>query len=175
VIAIRFLLVVVTVFTVSTWPLASFLIFWLLVVILLPQAFRNRAELARLRRSEANLIARLAAAEEYARLAAQRDDQVGEVQRALDETQRRVRRLEKELERAQAKLQQTAQGHPAFRRVGLDPSCARWLAESARRGFRQRLHPDRHQDQTRKAEAQKRFVEAEQVFAEIFELRGWVT
>lgn len=53
-----------------------------------------------------------------------------------------------------------------YRRVGLSPAAPSWLVAAARRGFRQRLHPDCHPEH-RKQEAERRFKLAESVFHEI--------
>jgi hypothetical protein len=86
--------------------------------------------------------------------------------------------LERELEAARRTAQRGASertephGHPTFRRVGLDQDCPRWLAEAARREYRKRLHPDT-KPVSQKAEAERRFKQAEQTFAEIWHLRGF--
>ncbi len=62
--------------------------------------------------------------------------------------------------------------NPLFRRVGLDEGVPEWVAVAARRAYRKRLHPDAHPE-GRKAEAELRFKEAEQVFDDIWKLRGF--
>ena len=59
-----------------------------------------------------------------------------------------------------------------FRRVGLDPDCPQFVAEQVRKAYMVRLHPDR-QPVGLKAESEWRFKEAEQVFSEIWRLRGF--
>jgi hypothetical protein len=62
--------------------------------------------------------------------------------------------------------------HAIFRRVGLDQNCPRWVAETVRREYRRRLHPDT-KPLGQKAEAERRFKEVEVVFDEIWRLRGF--
>jgi DnaJ-class molecular chaperone len=57
-----------------------------------------------------------------------------------------------------------------FRRVGLDPSAPRFAIEAARKAYRKSLHPDL-QPPARKAEAERRFKEAEAAFDEIWRIR----
>ncbi|MBJ6128565.1 hypothetical protein [Microvirga splendida] len=59
-----------------------------------------------------------------------------------------------------------------FRRVGLDPSAPRFIIEAARKAYRRALHPDL-QPGGRKAEAERRFKEAEGAFDEIWRRRGF--
>lgn len=58
-----------------------------------------------------------------------------------------------------------------YRRVGLSPGAPPWLVATARRGYRQRLHPDCHPEH-RKEEAERRFKMAESVFEQIAAGRG---
>jgi DnaJ-class molecular chaperone len=96
----------------------------------------------------------------------------------LAEAHQQIARLEEELETAQQAVQThmyreiETRGHPVFRRVGLDQDCPRWVAEFVRREFRRRLHPDTKAP-TQKAEAERRFKQAEEVFSEIWRLRGF--
>lgn len=74
---------------------------------------------------------------------------------------------------AQAETKPSPQpGHPAFRRVGLDPYCKKIVAEAARRSLRQECHPDRHAPD-RKAAMEMKFKEYEASFSEIWRLRGF--
>jgi hypothetical protein len=59
-----------------------------------------------------------------------------------------------------------------YRRVGLDQDCPRWVAEVVRHEYRRQLHPDGRPVE-QKAEAERRFVRAEEVFAEIWRVRGF--
>jgi hypothetical protein len=80
-------------------------------------------------------------------------------------------RLERDLQTARAS-QTSYRPNPIFRRVGLDEGAPEWLAVAVRRAYRKRLHPDAHPE-GRKTEAERRFKEAEQVFDEIWKLRGF--
>jgi hypothetical protein len=52
------------------------------------------------------------------------------------------------------------------RRVGLSENAPQWLIAAARRAYRSQLHPDRHPPRI-KAEAERRFIEAEGIFDQI--------
>jgi hypothetical protein len=82
-------------------------------------------------------------------------------------------RLERDLQSAKA-AQTNNRPNPLFRRVGLDEAVPEWVAVAVRRAYRKRLHPDAHPE-GRKMEAERRFKEAEQVFDEIWKLRGFRT
>jgi hypothetical protein len=56
--------------------------------------------------------------------------------------------------------------------VGLTEGAPEWVVVAVRKAYRKRLHPDCYGDH-RKAEAERRFKEAEQVFAGIWLLRGF--
>ena len=62
-------------------------------------------------------------------------------------------------------------GNPLYRRVGLDQNAPTWLVAAVRRAYRAKLHPDAH-PAFRKAEAERRFKEAEGIFDQIAKLRG---
>jgi hypothetical protein len=80
-------------------------------------------------------------------------------------------RLEHDLKNAKA-AQTNNRPSPIFRRVGLDDGAPEWVAVAVRRAYRKRLHPDAH-PLSRKPEAERRFKEAEQVFGEIWRVRGF--
>ena len=82
-------------------------------------------------------------------------------------------RLERDLQTARA-AQTCCRPNPVFRRVGLDEGAPEWVAVAVRRAYRKHLHPDA-QPQGRKVEAERRFKEAEQVFDDIWKLRGFRT
>ena len=79
--------------------------------------------------------------------------------------------LERDLRTARA-AQTSYRPNPLFRRVGLDEGAPEWLVVAVRRAYRKRLHPDAHPE-GRKMEAQRRFKEAEQVFADIWRVKGF--
>jgi hypothetical protein len=58
-----------------------------------------------------------------------------------------------------------------YRKVGLDQDCPGFILEAARKAYRKKLHPDVHPP-GRRAQAERRFKEAEAVFAEIERQRG---
>jgi hypothetical protein len=97
------------------------------------------------------------------------------IERELQKVTKALREAEDDLrkERFRKKPDETAgTPNPIFRRVGLDPSAPRFAIEAARKAYRKSLHPDL-QPPARKAEAERRFKEAEAVFDEIWRLRGF--
>ncbi len=80
-------------------------------------------------------------------------------------------RLEHDLKNAKA-AEMRNRPNPLFRRVGLDESAPEWVVLAVRRAYRKRLHPDAHPE-GRKTEAERRFKEAEQVFADIWKSKGF--
>jgi hypothetical protein len=80
-------------------------------------------------------------------------------------------RLERDLQSARD-TQTRNNPNPLFRRVGLDENVPEWVAVAARRAYRSRLHPDVHPE-NRKQEAEARFKLVEEVFAQIWKLRGF--
>ncbi len=58
-----------------------------------------------------------------------------------------------------------------YHKVGLDRDCPSFVLAAARMAYRRKLHPDVHPPE-RKAEAERRFKEAEAVFDEIERQRG---
>jgi hypothetical protein len=80
-------------------------------------------------------------------------------------------RLESDLQNAKS-AQANNRLNPLFCRVGLDEGAPEWLAAAVRRAYRKRLHPDAHPE-GRKMEAERRFKAAEQVFDDIWKLRGF--
>jgi len=154
---LRAIIVVATIILIQ-WPLLWIAIMWTTVVWLVPRMYRDRTEVVRLR-----------AADQVLR------DRAEQLEAALGHAREKIDGLRQELEiHAANRVSQGTdnQGHPAFRKVGLDKGCPRWVAEVVRREYRKRLHPD-GQPAGRKAEAERRFKEAEGVFAEIWKLRGF--
>lgn len=84
------------------------------------------------------------------------------------EAEAEVERLRTEIERLRASRPVSEPDPKAvlYGQVGLNPAAPEWLILAARRAYRTQLHPDRHPAH-RKREAERRFVLAEQVFAEI--------
>ena len=80
-------------------------------------------------------------------------------------------RLECDLTNAKG-AQTHSTSNPLFRRVGLDENALEWVVVAARRAYRARLHQDVHPAH-RNAEAERRCKLVEEVFAEIWRLRGF--
>jgi hypothetical protein len=160
--ALRIIIVVGSVVAFPAYPLPFVAALWLLVVWLAPRAIQARPEV---KQPEPHPDPITEAHAEY-------------LQIQLAEAYQQIARLEEELETAQQAAQThmsretETRGHPVFRRVGLDQDCPKWLAEIVRREFRRRLHPD-GKGPTQKAEAERRFKQAEEVFSEIWHLRGF--
>jgi hypothetical protein len=159
---LRILIVVGSAVAFPAYPLATVGALWVLVVWLIPRVFQPRPEL---KQAEPRPDPITEAHAEY-------------LQIKLAEAHQQIARLETELEaakqsaRTQAFGETKTRGHPVYRRVGLDQDCPRWVAEIVRREFRRRLHPD-GKGPTQKAEAERRFKQAEEVFSEIWQLRGF--
>jgi hypothetical protein len=92
----------------------------------------------------------------------------------------RIEELTGELQNAKAALEvageelrrRRADGEdPLYHRVGLSKDAQNWLIADCRRSFRRKLHPDSHPAH-RKQACHERFVKAEQVFDQIYALRG---
>jgi hypothetical protein len=94
-----------------------------------------------------------------------------DTQREADALRTAKERLEHDLKNAKA-AKMCNRPNPLFRRVGLDESAPEWVVMAVRRAYRKRLHPDAHPE-GRKREAERRFKEAEQVFADIWRLKGF--
>jgi hypothetical protein len=58
-----------------------------------------------------------------------------------------------------------------FREVGLDQSCPDFVIKAARTAYRKALHPDA-QPERHRSEAERRFMETEAIFAELYWHRG---
>jgi hypothetical protein len=125
------------------------LVLWALVIWLVPRGCQDRAEALQLR------------------------DEVLRLREIAQTSAAVIARLNHDLEVARSQsAAASGRGHPLFRRVGLDADCPRWVAETVRRAYRAKLHPDAHPP-SRKAEAERRFKQAEQVFDEVWRLRGF--
>jgi len=83
----------------------------------------------------------------------------------LGEARQRITTLEKQ---ANVRLEG---GAPLLRSVGLDESCPDFMIKAARTAYRKTFHPDARPEH-QKAEAERRFKEAEAVFEEIYWTRG---
>ncbi|WP_091927902.1 hypothetical protein [Methylobacterium sp. yr668] len=90
---------------------------------------------------------------------------------ALDEACERIAELERDLAAARTAVRPAQTPNPLYHRIGLHEGSPTFLIEAARRAFRARLHPDRHPPRHR-AEAHRRFVQAEQTFDRIYSERG---
>jgi hypothetical protein len=165
------------------WPGRASLGLWVLVIWLMPTTIQLRHDSLRLsvqegvvRQGFLHERKRADAAErrldEVHRELASATAQIEELKGFLIQAGLDYAALEIELEEARSLAQQHGAGHPLFRRVGLDPKCPKFVAEAVRRSYRKRLHPDTkppHQ----KAEAERRFKEAETVFDQIWRARNF--
>ncbi len=110
------------------------------------------------------------------------DGQLQAAQSALQEANEAILKITIELQKTEGELRKerdrkkpdptAGNPNPVFRRVGLDPSAPRFAVEAVRKAYRKNLHPDL-QPVERKEEAERRFKESEQVFDEIWKLRGF--
>jgi hypothetical protein len=137
------------------WPVAFFLTVWALAIWLVPRAYRDRQEIVRLRGGHPV-----------------ENPLVAELRSQLQIAHAHIELLQEQLEASQAPSSPSTSGHPFYRRVGLDQDCPKWVAEVVRREFRRRLHPD-GKPPRQKAEAERRFKQAEAVFEEIWRVRGF--
>lgn len=144
-----------SVIMIGKWPLLSLLVFWIIVVWLIPRTYRDRADLAWLRSFYREAEPRLS-----------------ELEADLARAQHRIALLERERSNVEQSDPSHDSNHAIFRRVGLDQDCPRWVAEAVRREYRRRLHPDT-KPLGQKAEAERRFKEAEVTFDEIWRVRGF--
>ncbi len=177
----------------SQGPLWTLLCLWGFAAWLLP-TFYHEVLRSRCLHQEASARAR-AAESSLRQAAAQRlglelelqrrfylEGQLQTTQSALQEANEEILKITIELQKAEGELRKertrkrpnptSGNPNPVFRRVGLDPNAPRFAIEAVRKAYRKNLHPDL-QPVERKAEAEKRFKESEQVFDEIWTLRGF--
>jgi FtsZ-binding cell division protein ZapB len=95
------------------------------------------------------------------------DRETTNLRRELDHARREAQRLRRELDGRQVK----ADHDGLYRRVGLDPDAPDFLLIAARKAHRFDAHPDRATPRL-KEEAHRRFVRAEEIFAQIWQMRG---
>jgi hypothetical protein len=88
-----------------------------------------------------------------------------DLQKVLLQARDTIRWQERKLAAASART-----GNALFRRVGLDEGCPDFVLKAARTAYRRQLHPDTRPAHE-KAEAERRFKEAEIVFDSLFKLR----
>ena len=96
-----------------------------------------------------------------------------EARREANDLRAAKERFERELQNAKA-AQTNNRPNPLFHRMALNGGAPEWLAIAVRRAYRKRLHPDAHPE-GRKTEAERQFKEAEEVFDDIWKLRGFRT
>jgi hypothetical protein len=176
---------------ISQGPLWTLLCLWGFAIWIIPILYR---ELFMSHSLHHEVSARAAAAESSLRQAAARrlglelelqrrlnlEHQIQTMQGALQEANEEILKITIELQKTEGELRKERDrkkpdptaGNPVFRRVGLDPSAPRFAVEAVRKAYRKNLHPDL-QPVERKAEAERRFKESEQVFDEIWRLRGF--
>jgi len=126
---------------------------------------------------EADLRAQLQASQELvAELRVRNGLLESETRAHLQSTQRLVAALEQRNALLENELAEAAMaignGHPLFRRVGLDAKCPEWVAAAVRREYRKRFHPDLHSG-ANKDKAERAFKDAEGVFDQIWTRRGF--
>ncbi len=149
-----------TVLLAVQWPVPVLLGVWGLVICLVPRAWSDFREIRELRGLIGPAVER-----------------INKLQANLTTACLYSTALEQRIADLEAQVSSSAgfdrtTGHPVFRKVGLDQDCPRWVAEVVRREFRRRLHPDGRPVE-QKVEAERRFKAAEQVFGEIWKLRGF--
>jgi hypothetical protein len=140
---------------ISKWPGFSAFTLWSLVIWLVPRFYLDRRELLRAQASDQTT-----------------NERAKSLEAALVYARQQIAKLEQELRDGQQRQAAGSKGHPVFRRVGLDADCPQWVAEAVRREYRRKLHPDT-KPVGQKAEAERRFVETEAVFGEIWRVRGF--
>jgi hypothetical protein len=96
------------------------------------------------------------------------DRRAADLEVVLLQARNTIRLLQQQVATATAR-----DGHSIFRRVGLDESCPDFVLKAVRTAYRKQLHPDARPAHE-KAEAERRFKEAEAVFDTIYVLRGCV-
>jgi hypothetical protein len=109
-----------------------------------------------------------AIAKELARLRIEKEaaeKKVADLQSVLIQARDTIRWQERKLASVAAKG-----GNPLYRRVGLDEGCPDFVLKAVRTAYRKQLHPDARPAHE-KEEAERRFKEAETVFASLFTLR----
>jgi hypothetical protein len=143
------------------WPAPVLLGVWALLIWLLPRAYRDYSEVRRLRALASPAVERAKELEVDLAL-------IHETNMAL------VAEIAQLQEHAASASTQSGKspGHPLFRKAGLDQDAPKWVIEVVRREYRKRLHPD-GKPPRQKAEAERRFKEAEAVFEEIWRVRGF--
>ena len=107
-------------------------------------------------------------ATELVRLRAEKDaaeKNLAELRGVLMQARDIIRRQEQKLAEASARV-----GHAVYRRVGLDEGCPDFVLRAVRTAYRKQLHPDTRPAHE-KAEAERRFKDAEAVFETIYALR----
>jgi hypothetical protein len=158
---VRISLGVGVVLLVMQWPAPVLLGVWVLMIWLVPRAYRDHREVRRLRAFAGPAVERVQELEADLAL-------IRETNMAL------VEEIEQLQEHSASAGTQSgkAPGHPLFRKVGLDQDAPKWVIETVRREYRRRLHPDGRPVE-QKAEAERRFKEAEEVFGEIWRVRGF--
>ncbi len=144
-----------SVIMIGKWPILSLLIFWIIAIWLIPRTYQDRSDLGWLRSFHRDANARMS-----------------ELEADLARAQHRIALLERERSNVEPSRQNHDGDHALFRRVGLDQDCSRWVAETVRREYRKRLHPDT-KPLGQKADTERRFKEVEVVFDEIWRLRGF--
>ncbi len=152
---LRWTIILGTFLMIVKWPVLALLILWATVIWALPLIVSDRHEVARL-----------------ASLTQSAEANVEILRTVLSHAAQEIERLEQELKDARHRPPPPPEGkrHPLYRRVGLDEDCPKFVAEAVRKAYRRHLHPD-SRPAGQKAEAERRFKEAEAAFGEIWRLR----
>ena len=93
-----------------------------------------------------------------------------DARREADVLRDRNEQLERDVRAAKATTRVDGT-NPIYRRVGLHQDAPEWVIVAVRKAYRKRFHPDGY-SAGQKTEAERRFVQAEQVFSEIGRIRG---
>lgn len=160
--AVRIVIIVGSAILFPAYPLACVAALWLAVVWLVPRTIQYRRELRQQKPLPDSVTEAFA---EYLQIElAMAHEQIVRLQDEVKAAKRSAK--------GPASERTESRGHPVYRRVGLDQDCPRWVAEIVRREYRKRLHPDT-KPAPQKGEAERRFKETEQIFAEIWRQRGF--
>jgi hypothetical protein len=143
------------------WPAPVLLGVWGLVIWLVPRAYRDYREVRELRGLVGPAVQRVKELETDLVL-------IRETNVAL---LAEIEQLQAHAASANASNTKVTR-HPLYRKVGLDQDAPKWVVETVRREYRKRLHSDGRPPH-QKAEAERRFKQAEAVFEEIWRVRGF--
>jgi len=159
---IRSGLAVGTVMLVEQWPFPTLPALWALLIWAAPRVIRDRREARRFRTMSGLLVLRIDTLEAELASAADLNDRL----------QKQVRGFQESFASTDGPSPRKGSGHLLFWKVGLDQDAPQWVIEAVRREYQKRLHPDTKPPE-QKVEAERRFKSAEEVFSEIWRVRGF--